>query len=118
MNIEKNKEIIVNEIIDITKFLSRNKNFDIILNEDESLMGAEIEGDPITVFNDEHWPVFIGGKKAGSMHALVYSPRLDKNICYTILDIEHANSGCEIIISSPEKDLLATTVNLPWFERA
>ena len=82
------------------------------------LMGAEIEGDPITVFNDEHWPVFIGGKKAGSMHALVYSPRLDKNICYTILDIEHANSGCEIIISSPEKDFLATTVNLPWFERA
>jgi len=84
----------------------------------KKLMGAEIQGDPITVFNDEHWPVLIDGKTVGSMHALVYSPRLDKNICYTILDIEHAKSGQEIIISSPEKELMGTTVDLPWFERA
>ena len=84
----------------------------------KKLMGAEIQGDPITVFNEEHWPVLIDGKTVGSMNALVYSPRLDKNICYTILDIEHAKSGQEIIISSPEKELMATTVDLPWFERA
>ena len=84
----------------------------------KKLMGAEIQGDPITVFNDEHWPVLIDGKTVGSMNALVYSPRLDKNICYTILDIENAKSGQEIIISSPEKELMATTVDLPWFERA
>ena len=81
-------------------------------------MGAEIQGKPITVFNDEHWPVLIDGKNAGTMNALVYSPRLDKNICYAILDIEHAKSGQEIIISSPEKELKAITVDLPWLERA
>jgi len=84
----------------------------------KKLIGAEIKGDPITVFNDEHWPVLIDGKKVGSMKALVYSPRLDKNICYTILDIEYAKSGQEIIISSPEKELIAITVDLPWLERA
>jgi glycine cleavage system aminomethyltransferase T len=52
------------------------------------------------------------------MNALVYSPRLDKNICYTILDIEYAKSGQEIMISSPEKELIATTVDLPWLQRA
>jgi aminomethyltransferase len=84
----------------------------------KKLMGAEIQGEPLKVFNEEHWPVSINGQTVGSMNALVYSPRLDKNICYTILNIEHAKSGQEIIISSPEKELIATTVDLPWLERA
>ena len=83
----------------------------------KKLMGAEVQGDPITIFNDEHWPILIDGKKVGTMNALVYSPRLDKNISYTILDIEHAKSGQEIIISSPKKEFMATTVDLPWFKR-
>ena len=85
---------------------------------EKKLMGAEIPGDPITAFNEEHWPVLLDKKKIGSMNALVYSPRLDKNIAYTILDIEHAKSGQEIIISSPEKEFTAITVDLPWLERA
>ena len=84
----------------------------------KKLMGAEIEGDPITVFNEEPWPVLIDGKTVGSMNALVYSPRLDKNISYTILDIEHAQTGKEIVISSPDKDLKAITVDTPWLIRA
>ena len=84
----------------------------------KKLMGVEIQGDPITAFNEEHWPVLIDGKTVGSMNALVYSPRLDKNIGYTILDIKHAKSGEEIIIFSPEKELRAIRVDLPWFKRA
>ncbi len=84
----------------------------------KKLMGAEIHGEPIRVFNEEHWPVLIDGKKVGSMNALVYSPRLDKNLSYIILDIEYAKSGQEIIISSPEKELSGKIVDLPWLERA
>ena len=40
------------------------------------------------------------------------------NICYVILEIEYAKSGQEIIISSQEKELMATTVDLPWFTRS
>ena len=85
---------------------------------EKKLMGAEIAGEPITAFNEEHWPVLIDGETIGSMNALAYSPRLDKNIAYIILDIEYAQSGQEIIISSPDKEMLATTVDLPWLERA
>ncbi len=84
----------------------------------KKLMGAEIDGDPITIFNEEHWPVLIDGKTVGSMNALAYSPRLDKNICYTILDINYAKSGQVITIASPGKELTARTVDLPWLERA
>ena len=84
---------------------------------ERKLMGAEIHGDPLTIFNAEPWPVLVDSKKVGSMKAMVYSPRLKKNICYTILDIEHAHSGQDIIIASPDKDLLATTVELPWLKR-
>ncbi len=83
----------------------------------KKLMGAEIAGNPITTFNEEHWPVSIDGKKIGSMNALVYSPRLDKNIAYVILDIDYAKREQEIIISSPEKEFMATVVDLPWLDR-
>ena len=84
---------------------------------EKKLVGAEIQGDPITIFNEESWPVLIDGQKVGSMNAVAYSPRLNKNICYVILDIEHAKTGQEISISSPEKEFIATTVDIPWLNR-
>ena len=84
----------------------------------KKLMGAEIEGDPINDSNEDHLPVLIDGKVVGSMNAMVYSPRLDKNLSYVFLDIEHARVGQEIIISSPDKDLKAKLVDLPWLDRA
>ena len=84
----------------------------------KKLMGAEIEGDPINDSNEDHLPVLIDGKVVGSMNAMVYSPRLDKNLSYVFLDNEHARVGQEIIISSPNKDLKAKLVDLPWLDRA
>ena len=84
---------------------------------EKKLLGAEIQGDPITIFNEEPWPVLIDGQKAGFMNAVVYSPRLNKNISYVILDIEHAKIGQEITISSPERELEAITVEIPWLIR-
>jgi glycine cleavage system aminomethyltransferase T len=84
----------------------------------KKLLGAEIEGAPITVFNENPWPVLIDGQNVGFMNAIVYSPRLNKNISYVILDIEHAKIAQEITISSPEKELTAITVEIPWLNRA
>ena len=84
---------------------------------ERKLLGAEIQGDPMTVFNEESWPVLIDGKRVGSMNAVVYSPRLNKNICYVILEVEHAKPGQEVVIHSPDKELIATTVGLPWINR-
>ena len=84
---------------------------------DKKLVGAEIQGDPINVFNEEPWPVYINDRKIGAMNAVVYSPRLNKNISYVILDIEYAKIGQEITISSPNKELIARTVDIPWLKR-
>ena len=115
-------EVGLDWIVDLDQeddFIGKDALREICLKGPEKkLIGAEIHGDPITIFNAEHWPVFIDSKKVGSMNAMVYSPRLNKNICYTILDIEHAKSGQEIIITSPNGELKAITVDLPWLERA
>jgi aminomethyltransferase len=84
---------------------------------EKKLMGAEIYGDAIESSNEHQFPVLIDGKVVGSMNAMAYSPRLDKNLSYVFLDIEHAQAGKEIIISAPEGDLKAKVVDLPWLQR-
>ena len=115
-------EVGLDRMVDLDQdddFIGKDALREICLKGPEKkLMGAEIHGDPLTIFNAEHWPVFINNKNVGSMNAMVYSPRLNKNICYTILDIEHAKSGQEITISAPDCELKAVTVDLPWLERA
>ena len=41
MNIEKNKKILIDEIVEITKILSLNNNIDIILNEDQYFLATD-----------------------------------------------------------------------------
>ena len=115
-------EVGLDRMVDLDQgddFIGKDALREICLKGPEKkLIGAEIHGDPLTIFNTEHWPVFINNKNIGSMNAMVYSPRLNKNICYTILDIEHAKSGQEITISAPDSELKAVTVDHPWLERA
>ena len=115
-------EVGLDRMVDLEQdddFIGKDALREIFLKGPEKkLIGAEIQGDPLTIFNSEHWPVFIDNKEVGSMNAMVYSPRLNKNICYTILDIEHAKSGQEITISAPDCELKAVTVDLPWLESA
>ena len=82
------------------------------------LMGAEIKGDPIESSNEDYLPVLIDGKRVGTMTAMVFSPRLQKNIAYVFLEIEHAKVGQEILISNFDQSLKAVVVDLPWFDRA
>ena len=82
-------------------------------------MGAEIQGPKMEFFNEENLDVSINGEIVGAMMSAVYSPRFEKNICYIILDIDHAIVGKSVDIRSPEGDLKAELVELPWIkERA
>jgi glycine cleavage system aminomethyltransferase T len=48
-----------------------------------------------------------------------YSPRLKKNISYMIIETAFAIEGQEVIVVTPDAELEAVIVNLPWFkERA
>ena len=88
------------------------------LGPTKKLMGAEIKGDPIESSNEDYLPVLIDEKRVGTMTAMVFSPRLKKNIAYVFLEIEHAKVGQEILILNFDQSLEAVVVDLPWFDRA
>ena len=81
------------------------------------LMGAEISGEKMEFFNEENLQVSIDGNKVGAMMSAVYSPRLGKNICYIILEKEFAEIGKSVCIHSPDGDLKAQLVELPWIKK-
>jgi len=80
----------------------------------KKLMGAEIAGPKMEFFNEENLDVSIDGDIVGEMMSAVFSPRFEKNICYIILDVEHALPGKSVDIQTPEGELKAELVKLPW----
>ena len=80
----------------------------------KKLMGAEIAGPKMEFFNEENLDVSIDGNIVGEMMSAVFSPRFKKNICYIILDVEHALPGKSVNIQTPEGELMAELVKLPW----
>ena len=81
------------------------------------VLGAEIAGAPIWSGNEDHWPVFWDGRRAGVMTSCAYSPGLDKNLAYVMLDAEYADLGSALEVAHPEGACAATVVGLPWIER-
>ena len=56
INMEQNKKILIDEIIEITKKLSLNQNFDIILNEDQYFLASDnidISNQIIEILNEK-----------------------------------------------------------------
>ena len=80
----------------------------------KKLMGAEIAGPKMEFFNEENLDVSIDGNIVGEMMSAVFSPRFKKNICYIILDVEHALPGQSVDIQTPEGEVKAELVKLPW----
>ena len=73
------------------------------------LVGVEIEGDPIE-FNMTKWTVSRDGKPAGHITSAIYSPRLEKNIGYAMLPIEHAALGTQVRVMAPDSGERKATV--------
>jgi len=51
------------------------------------------------------------------MMSAAYSPRLKKNICYVIIETAFATEGQSIRVITPDTELEAVIVNLPWFKK-
>ena len=64
------------------------------------LVGVEIEGEPVE-FNMTPWPVSWEGVRVGCVTSAIYSPRLEKNIGYAVLPIEHAELGTRLTVAIP-----------------
>ena len=73
------------------------------------LAGVEIEGDPLDL-NMTRWPVHVNGSEFGFITSAVYSPRLEKNIGYAMLPVEHAALGTRLTVRVPELGERGATV--------
>lgn len=79
------------------------------------LVGIEIDGDPLDL-NMTRWPARVIGTGVGHVTSAVYSPRLEKNIGYVMLPVEHAELGAEVTITVPDGERRATVVPKPFVD--
>jgi aminomethyltransferase len=65
---------------------------------------------------EDFWPVRIGGEVVGRLTSAGHSPRLDINMGYASVPIEHAAPGTRLEIDSPEGMMKATVTAIPFLD--
>ena len=82
------------------------------------LVGVEIHGEPLDGWLEERWPVHAAaeGQRIGHVSAVVYSPRLEKNIGYATVPTGHAGLGTRLTIGAPDGARTATVVRKPFVD--
>ena len=79
------------------------------------LVGVEIEGEPLDL-NMTRWPVHAGAARVGEITSAVYSPRLEKNIGYAMVPVEHAEPGTRLTAAAPVGEVPITVVPKPFVD--
>jgi glycine cleavage system aminomethyltransferase T len=79
------------------------------------LVGVEIGGDKLGAYNDnsmpDFFPVHKDGKTIGRVTSACYSPRLDRNIGFAMVPIEHTELGTELEVERPTGVVRATVAD-------
>ena len=84
------------------------------------LVGVEIGGEGLGSYNDgsmvDVFPVHVGGRRVGQVTSACHSPRLEKNIGYAMVPIEHAGLGTEYEVEVPSGRTSAVVVEMPFID--
>lgn len=84
------------------------------------LAGVEIAGAPLGSFNDgtmiDTFPVYVDGEVVGRVTSACYSPRLDRNIGYAMVPVEHAALGTHLEVEVPTGRADAAVVRKPFVD--
>jgi glycine cleavage system aminomethyltransferase T len=84
------------------------------------LVGVEIGGAGLGSYNDgsmmDFFPVYADGQNIGKVTSACFSPRLEKNIGYAMVPIEHAELGTELEVETPAKRTSAVVVRRPFID--
>jgi aminomethyltransferase len=79
------------------------------------IVGVEITG-PRLEMNDTRWPVRIDGREVGAVTSATYSPRLEKNIGYAWVPVQHSEEGTAVRVGTPDGSRQATVASLPFVD--
>ncbi|MEE8227607.1 MAG: glycine cleavage T C-terminal barrel domain-containing protein, partial [Kiloniellales bacterium] len=77
--------------------------------------GIEIEGPPVSA-NDQAWPAYNDSHLVGEMTSWVYSPRLERNIGFAMLQLSHTAIGTEVTIDADGDQRRARVVETPFVD--
>lgn len=85
------------------------------------MVGVDIEGEPLGTFSDggmpDRWPVLADGQKCGMLTSACWSPRLEKNIGFAMVDVANAELGSRFEVEHPHQGLLgAVAVPKPHWD--
>ena len=84
------------------------------------LVGVEIGGERLGAYNDgsmiDFFPVHKDGEKIGKVTSACYSPRLEKNIGFAMMPIEHSEIGTEVQVERPEGVVEAVVADRLFFK--
>src|SRR5439155_4437051 len=84
------------------------------------LIGVEIGGPPLGSYNDgsmiDVFPVSTNGRQIGKVTSACHSPRLEKNIGYAMVPIEHTEPGTELEVETPAERTSAVVVRRPFID--
>jgi len=85
------------------------------------LVGVEIEGPSVGTYIDNEmldvYPIFDrGGERIGAVTSACYSPRLEMNIGFAMLPIEHAAMGNKFEVQTQHGRTWAATVPKPFID--
>ncbi len=80
----------------------------------QRLLGGVIDGERMTRFNENFWPVYVSDQLAGHLTVCIYSPRLKQNLAFIMIKAEFASAGQLVEIRSPDGSRNATLCELPF----
>ncbi len=82
----------------------------------QKLVGLTIDGDPLTMWLEDFWPVVDGHERIGRLTSASYSPRLERNMGFAWVPISKAAGGTRVQIASPDGPMTATVTALPFLD--
>jgi aminomethyltransferase len=80
------------------------------------LVGVAMGGEPLGMWLEDFWPVSAGGNEVGRLTSASFSPRLEINMGYAWVPIEHASHGAKLEIGAPDGPRTAEVVPLPFWD--
>ena len=84
------------------------------------LVGVEIGGAGLGSYNDgsmiDFFPVYSDGESIGKVTSACFSPRLEKNIGYAMVPVEHSELGTRLVVERPEETIDAVVVDRVFFK--
>ena len=80
------------------------------------ITGIFMDGNAFEKNNEHRWPVFSGSRRVGHVSSAVYSPRLERNIGFALLDAALASDESALRVETAEGMRNITCTSLPFID--